>query len=126
MAKSRSAAPPATQAKSNVPAAQGAAPAQPSMLGGIMQTAAGVGIGSVVGSGISNMLFGGRSHDNGEAAAAPAQGQAYNSQQNNGANSCEILAKDFTQCLNATGNDMGACAFYLDQLKACQAAAAPY
>mgnify|MGYP001580372299 CR=1 FL=1 len=36
------------------------------------------------------------------------------------------MSADFTQCLNATTNDMSACAFYLDQLKACQQAAAPY
>lgn len=40
-----------------------------------------------------------------------------------GADEC---AADFTQCLNATTNDMSACNFYLEQLKACQQAAAPY
>lgn len=33
---------------------------------------------------------------------------------------------DFVSCLNATGNDAQSCTYYLDMLKQCQAAAAPY
>lgn len=39
---------------------------------------------------------------------------------------CDVQAKDFTSCLNATGNDMESCRYYLDLLKQCQQAAAPY
>lgn len=79
---------------------------------GMMQTAGGVAMGSVIGSGVSNMLFGGRSHGE-EAAPQQQQQQQSSSFDNSGGNSCEILAKDFTQCLYATSNDMSACNFYL-------------
>lgn len=89
-------------------------------------TAAGVAVGSTVGHGLSGMLFGG-----GSAAAAPAevpqapvQQQSFDERRMGGA--CEMPAKEFTQCLNATGNDMSACAWYLENLKACQSAAAQY
>ncbi|KAL8292611.1 hypothetical protein RQP46_001223 [Phenoliferia psychrophenolica] len=95
---------------------------QPSMLGGIMQTAAGVAVGSTIGHGMSSMLFGGGS----SAAAAEAPAAAAPAQSYGSGATCEIQAKDFTSCLNATANDMSSCSFYLDQLKACQQAAAPY
>ena len=98
-------------------------------------------MGSVMANGISSMLFGGRSNE----AAPVEQQQGGSYQQQAAATSCEIQAKgtsrrfmlvgrrtdriwgiDFTQCLQATSSDMSACAFYLDQLKACQQAASPY
>lgn len=33
---------------------------------------------------------------------------------------------DFLRCLDATGNNMESCSFYLEQLKQCQAAASRY
>merc|ERR1739841_454958 len=102
---------------SGVPATQQAqAGGQPSFLGGIAQTAAGVAVGSTVGHGLSSMLFGGSSAP--QQVEAPATNAASME-----APACSIQAKDFTQCLNASGNDFNACSFYLDQLKACQAAA---
>ena len=85
-------------------------------------------------AGISNALFGGRSHD---APAAEAQQQQ---QQLQPGEACSVQAKDFVQCLNATGNDASACAYYLcvssliagdadrrsESLKACQQAASQY
>ena len=73
------------------------------------------------------MLFGGR----GEPAAAydappveqPMQ-QSEFAQQTTGIN-CDAQSKDFLQCLEKT-NDMISCSYYLEQLKACQAAARPY
>lgn len=81
-----------------------------------------------VGHGISNMLFGGGHHEAAPAAEAPpAQAYdngAFSQQQHTGIN-CDAQSKDFLQCLEKT-NDMNACSYYLEQLKACQAAARPY
>lgn len=78
-------------------------------------TAGSVAVGSVVGHGLSNMLFGGGSSSAAAVPEAPVQQQSYQERTMGGA--CEIQAKDFTQCLSATGNDMGACGFYLEALK---------
>ncbi|KAF9205600.1 hypothetical protein BGZ59_000383, partial [Podila verticillata] len=40
--------------------------------------------------------------------------------------SCETDAKAFTKCLESNGNDMSACQWYLEQLKACQSMSAQY
>ncbi len=78
-------------------------------------TAGSVAVGSVVGHGLSNMLFGGGSSHAAAAPEAPVQQQSYQERTMGGA--CEIQAKDFTQCLSATSNDMSACNFYLEALK---------
>jgi len=66
------------------------------------------------------MLFGGRSE------AAPVQEIPVQQQQSqfSGGASCEVQAKEFTKCLEKA--DLQSCSWYLEQLKACQAAAAPY
>lgn len=103
-------------------------------------TAAGVAVGSTVGHGLSNMIFGG-----GSAAASDVQAPVDNySGQVQGGAACDIQSKggsphgflrliltdlfpsDFLRCLEATGNNIDSCAYYLDQLKACQAAARSY
>ncbi|WFD15928.1 hypothetical protein MARU1_001954 [Malassezia arunalokei] len=96
-------------------------------------TAAGVAVGSTVGHGISNFLFGGRSAEPAPAAnvpsdyaQAPPATQYTDSfaEQNTGVN-CDAQSKQFVECLEKT-NDMNACSYYLDQLKACQAIAKGY
>lgn len=77
-------------------------------------------MGSTVGHGLSSMLFGGKT----EASPAPVEQQSFEDRRMGG--TCEIQAKDFTQCLNATGNDMSSCNFYLEQLKQCQEMASRY
>lgn len=62
------------------------------MLSGMMQTAGGVAMGSVIGSGVSNMLFGGRSHEAAPVAAAEGGNSSF-ANSNNGGQSCDILAK---------------------------------
>ncbi|KAK4702776.1 hypothetical protein P7C70_g3443, partial [Phenoliferia sp. Uapishka_3] len=151
---STQAAPPAHAPAPGVPAQMGQK--QPGMMAGIAQTAAGVAAGSVMGHGLSSMLFGGGSSSAAaEVPAAAPQAQSFEERRMGGA--CENSAKgtcglhiqrsrkqetaradgwlmklvslritDFTQCLSATGNDMSACDFYLQQLKACQSAAAQY
>ncbi|KAF3917277.1 hypothetical protein AA313_de0205183 [Arthrobotrys entomopaga] len=86
-------------------------------------TAAGVAVGStvghVLGAGLTGM-FGGSSS---EAPAAPTAAAAPTNTNTYGdvtqAN-CSADAKAFTSCLEATNNDMSACNYYLEQLKACQ------
>ncbi|CCU97388.1 unnamed protein product [Malassezia sympodialis ATCC 42132] len=97
------------------PAQQRAAP-QPQQAAPVASQGPGL-FGQTVGHGISNMLFGGRSY---EAAPPPQQVDSF-SEQNTGIN-CDVQSKDFITCLEKT-NDMNACAYYLEQLKACQAAA---
>ncbi|KAG6817118.1 hypothetical protein H0H87_012639 [Tephrocybe sp. NHM501043] len=91
------------------------------MLAQMAATAGSVAVGSTIGHGLSSMLFGGSSSAPAEAPAAPVQQQQ---QSFNSAPSCEAQAKDFTKCLEKA--DLPSCSWYLDALKACQAAAAPY
>ncbi|KAI0701373.1 hypothetical protein BC835DRAFT_1411514 [Cytidiella melzeri] len=102
---------------------QAHAPSQPGMLAQMAATAGSVAVGSTIGHGLSSMLFGGSSSQVPEAApvaqAAPVQ-QSYQNQ----ALSCDTQAKEFTKCLEKA--DLPSCTWYLEQLKACQAAAAPY
>ncbi|KAJ7269828.1 hypothetical protein C8J57DRAFT_1323611 [Mycena rebaudengoi] len=110
------AAVPAGYAPGHAPAPPAAASAAsgtakpPGIMAQMAATAGSVAIGSTIGHGLSNMLFGG--------GGAPAQNQQSSNM------SCEIPAKDFTLCLEKA--DMASCTYYLEQLKACQAAAAPY
>jgi len=99
-------------------AASQAQPKQPGMIAQMAATAGSVAIGSTIGHGISSMLFGG-----GGASEAPAPAQSAPAQQQQSI-SCEVQAKDFTKCLEKA--DLPSCTWYLEQLKACQAAAAPY
>jgi len=97
-------------------------PQQPGMMAQMAATAGSVAIGSTLGHGLSNMLFGGRSQEvAAPAQEAPVQQQGYAP----APTSCDAYAKNFTKCLDAT-SDVSACNYYLEQLKACQAAAAPY
>ncbi|KAG2363507.1 hypothetical protein BDR07DRAFT_1471293 [Suillus spraguei] len=88
-------------------------------------TAGSVAVGSTIGHGISSMLFGSGSSSAPAESAAPVQQQQQQQQayQTTGA-ACEVQAKEFTKCLDKA--DLASCSWYLDQLKACQAAAAPY
>lgn len=67
------------------------------------------------------MLFGGHGYAEPAPAAAPAD---YPQQQATGIN-CDVQSKEFLTCLEKT-NDVNSCSYYLEQLKACQAAARPY
>ncbi|KAI0763440.1 hypothetical protein BD413DRAFT_208423 [Trametes elegans] len=93
---------------------------QPGLLAQMAATAGSVAVGSTIGHGISSMLFGGSQ----PAQAAPEAPAAPVQQQHAQGVSCEVQAKEFTKCLEAA--DLPSCTWYLEQLKACQAAAAPY
>lgn len=70
-------------------------------------------------------MFGGsNNHQPAEAEQQQPQQQYY--QQQDVKNTCEADAKAFTQCLEATNNDMSACKWYLDALKQCQSMASQY
>ncbi|TBU41707.1 hypothetical protein BD309DRAFT_964699 [Dichomitus squalens] len=104
-----------------VPPQAQAASKEPGMLAQMAATAGSVAVGSTIGHGLSNMLFG-SSHSAPaapEAPAVPVQQQQYQQ-----GISCDIQAKEFTKCLESA--DVNACSWYLEQLKACQAAAARY
>lgn len=97
-------------------------------------TAAGVAVGSAVGhtmaNGVSSMFGGGSSSEPQQQQQEEAYPQSYQqqpmaAQTQNGA-SCEADAKAFTQCLEATNNDMSACKWYFDALKQCQQMASQY
>ncbi|KJZ75703.1 hypothetical protein HIM_04860 [Hirsutella minnesotensis 3608] len=118
------AAPPQA-AQPHAPQQMAPAPMQsqgPGLFGQMASTAAGVAIGSSVGHAIGGLFSGGSSTP--EAApqqAAPAQ----NTQQQFSGN-CQGAAMEFNKCMNEQNGNMQICNWYLEQLKACQAAASPY
>jgi len=79
----------------------------------IVSTAAGVGIGHVIGHGLMG-LFGG-----GSAATAeqPAAAAATTQETRSGGVGCDADAKAFTNCMDDYKGDMTVCSWYLDQLK---------
>lgn len=85
---------------------------QPGMFAQMAATAGSVAAGSVIGHGVSHMLFGGSSSaTTTEPAAPPVQQQSFQS-----APACDAHAKDFTRCLDKA--DLQSCSYYLEQLKA--------
>ncbi|TID13562.1 hypothetical protein CANINC_004920 [Pichia inconspicua] len=108
-----------------------AAPQQPGMFAQMATTAAGVAVGSAVGhtlgAGITS-IFSGSSND------APAQQQQqqqvpvaqsqYTTQEQT--SPCDTDARNFTRCIEESNGNYQSCDFYLQQLKACQAASKQY
>lgn len=84
-------------------------------------THSGVAIGSSVGHAIGG-LFGGSS----APAEASPQAEQANAQQQQWGNNCAGATQSFTKCLDDNAGNMQICGWYLDQLKACQAAASQY
>ncbi|OBZ88042.1 Mitochondrial intermembrane space cysteine motif-containing protein MIX17 [Choanephora cucurbitarum] len=100
---------------------------QPGLFSQMASTAAGVAVGSAVGHSMANgvsAMFGSSSEPQSQEPQAQQQ-QPMAAQTQNGA-SCEADARAFTQCLEATDNDMSACKWYLDALKQCQQMASQY
>merc|ERR1739848_245610 len=123
-------APPPPKAAPAPAAAPAAAPRAPGLMGQMAATAGGVAIGSVVGHGMSQAIFGGGGSSQGGApqgapAAAPAAGgheaapnQGAYGQQQAQQQPCEGEMGQFVQCaLNST--DVADCTGYLDMLKQC-------
>ncbi|KDQ58709.1 hypothetical protein JAAARDRAFT_129124 [Jaapia argillacea MUCL 33604] len=95
------------------------------MLAQMAATAGSVAVGSTIGHGISSMLFGGSSARASEEPSPQALNQQAVAQQpaQQGGLSCEFQAKEFTKCLET--NDISACNWYLEQLKAVRVARSP-
>ncbi|KAH7019798.1 hypothetical protein EDB80DRAFT_701546 [Ilyonectria destructans] len=119
------AAPPPAAAHPPQPMMTQAAPQGPGLLGQMASTAAGVAIGSSVGHAIGGLFSGGSSEPAAAPAAAPVQAQASSQDQFNN-NNCAGSAQSFTKCMDDNGGNMQICNWYLEQLKACQAAATQY
>ncbi|EEA19588.1 hypothetical protein TMatcc_009729 [Talaromyces marneffei ATCC 18224] len=120
------------------PAAQQAPPMPvqsqgPGLFGQMASTAAGVAVGSSIGHAVGSWFTGGSSAPV-EQAAPPAQSQAMdsglyatNTSQSAWENpACATDAQNFRKCMDDNKGDLTICGWYLDQLKACQAAAKPY
>ncbi|KAJ4416063.1 hypothetical protein N0V82_006986 [Gnomoniopsis sp. IMI 355080] len=120
---------PATQAPHQAPPA-GAAPTSqgPGLFGQMASTAAGVAIGSSVGHAIGGFFGGGGSSEAANPqAAAPAEQQQSNYYANQQQDpNCAMATKSFTNCMDEHSGNMSICGWYMDQLKACQAAASKY
>ncbi|KAK1783823.1 hypothetical protein QBC45DRAFT_447361 [Copromyces sp. CBS 386.78] len=116
---------PPTAAPHAPPAAAAPAVSQgPGLFGQMASTAAGVAIGSSIGHAIGGMFSGGGSSE--QAAVAPVQAQAAAAQNSSWGNNCSEATKSFTQCMDQQQGNMQICGWYLEQLKACQAAASQY
>ncbi|KAK3388965.1 hypothetical protein B0T20DRAFT_447403 [Sordaria brevicollis] len=113
-------APPAAAPQMSAPVSQG-----PGLFGQMASTAAGVAIGSSIGHAIGGMFSGGSSAPE-APAAAPVQAQAAAAQNSSWGNNCSEATKSFTQCMDQQQGNMQICGWYLEQLKACQAAASQY
>ncbi|ODV86990.1 hypothetical protein CANARDRAFT_27327 [[Candida] arabinofermentans NRRL YB-2248] len=102
---------------------------QPGMFAQMASTAAGVAVGSTIGhtlgAGITGM-FGGSSSEPAHAQEQQLQAQPVQYQQQSTGGACDTDARSFTKCLEASEGNFQACDFYLQQLKACQAAASQY
>ena len=88
-------------------------------------TAAGVAVGSSIGHAVGGWFSGGSSE-----ASAPSQQQPIVQSQSNEhdqwGNNCQAATQNFTRCMDEQGGNMQICNWYLEQLKACQAAARQY
>ncbi|KAI9716090.1 MAG: hypothetical protein M1812_005517 [Candelaria pacifica] len=116
---------PVAPAKGQAPAQQGSG-----LFGQMASTAAGVAVGSSIGHAIGGFFGGGssapaESQENNMAAANPSDNANYQSNSWGGGN-CEADVKQFTQCMDQNQGNMQICGWYLDQLKACQAASSQY
>ncbi|KAL2219148.1 hypothetical protein M432DRAFT_638752 [Thermoascus aurantiacus ATCC 26904] len=145
-APASAAAPQAQQHRPASTVAHSPAPAQPAppqvqqsqgpgLFSQMASTAAGVAVGSSIGHAIGGLLSGAFGSAPAESQQAPpAQAQPmdnglYQSSANNSAwetPACEADVRNFRKCMDENQGNLSICGWYLDQLKACQAAAKPY
>jgi hypothetical protein len=59
-------------------------------------------------------------------AEQPQQMNTQSQQQNEWGNNCAGATTSFTKCMDDNSGNMQICGWYLEQLKACQAAASQY
>ncbi|KAL9088296.1 MAG: hypothetical protein Q9165_006220 [Trypethelium subeluteriae] len=100
------------------------------LFGQMASTAAGVAVGSSIGHAIGGFFGGGSSQAPAEqqqqeqAPASYDNGQYAYTQQAPAA--CENDVRSFRKCMDEQNGNMSICGWYLDQLKACQAASREY
>ncbi|KAI1655960.1 hypothetical protein F4813DRAFT_365917 [Daldinia decipiens] len=94
----------------------------PGLFGQMASTAAGVAVGSSIGHAIGGLFGGGGS----APAEASPQAASAQQQQSQWGNNCQGATQSFTKCMDEQGGNMQICGWYLEQLKACQAAASQY
>ncbi|KAI8967357.1 hypothetical protein BDF20DRAFT_900637 [Mycotypha africana] len=123
-----------TPATAQPPAVAHTAPQQPGLFAQMATTAAGVAVGSAVGhtlaNGVSSLFSGSSASEQEQQPQQPQQQQQYQQPQYQtqmpATNACEADAKAFTQCLEASNNDISACQYYFEALKSCQQMASHY
>ncbi|KAF8331514.1 uncharacterized protein EI90DRAFT_3058143 [Cantharellus anzutake] len=103
------------------PSAAQARSREPGLLTQMAATAGSVAVGSTIGHGLSNMLFGGSSHPPAPVAEAPPAPQNY---QTSPLAVMFKLGVNFTRCLET--NDASQCGWFLEKLKECQAVSRQY
>ncbi|OAL05630.1 hypothetical protein IQ06DRAFT_289742 [Phaeosphaeriaceae sp. SRC1lsM3a] len=123
---STAAAPP-QQAPPMQQQAQAPTPQGPGLFGQMASTAAGVAVGSSIGHAVGGFFSGGSSAP---AEATPqntdfAQ-QHQNTAQMQSTGACANDVNQFRKCMDENQGSLTICGWYLDQLKACQAAAGQY
>ncbi|PSN70329.1 hypothetical protein BS50DRAFT_571592 [Corynespora cassiicola Philippines] len=115
--------PPAAPAAPAPQASQG-----PGLFGQMASTAAGVAVGSSIGHAIGGFFSGGGSSAPAESSPQNTdfaqQHQQVATQSSSGA--CQAQIGDFRKCMDDNQGSLNICGWYLDQLKACQAAASQY
>ncbi|KAK9898343.1 hypothetical protein P389DRAFT_208513 [Cystobasidium minutum MCA 4210] len=122
------------QVPATIPQSQG-----PGILGQIAANTVSMAAGSTIARGVSHALGwdGSGSHAAAPAAADPqsvnpptsngygdlqsSSGFQQDSYGQQGAQTCELFATDFRNCLSATKGDPTPCQYYLDQFRACSA-----
>lgn len=82
----------------------------------------GVAVGSSIGHAVGGLFSGGSS----APAEASPQAASNDQHQQQWGNNCGVATQNFTKCMDDNNGNMQICNWYLEQLKACQAAAAPY
>ncbi|KAH0354307.1 hypothetical protein KCU81_g1135, partial [Aureobasidium melanogenum] len=130
---STAAHPPQHHAPPPPPAAAPAAPQQsggPGLFGQMASTAAGVAVGSSIGHAIGGFFGGGSSsapvEQQAQAPANPADNSTYTSSNYQAPSVCQTDVTNFRRCMDENQGSLTICGWYLDQLKACQAAASQY
>ncbi|USP82779.1 hypothetical protein yc1106_10053 [Curvularia clavata] len=119
-----------THAPTHAPVQQAQAPTPqgPGLFGQMASTAAGVAVGSSIGHAVGGWFSGGSSAP---ADAAPqntdfaAQHQSTSAQMAQ-SGPCANDVMSFRKCMDENQGSLTICGWYLDQLKACQAAAGQY
>ncbi|KAE8835618.1 hypothetical protein HRS9122_07888 [Pyrenophora teres f. teres] len=124
------AAPAQQPTSSATPPAQ-ATPQGPGLFGQMASTAAGVAVGSSIGHAVGGWFSGGSSAP---ADAAPQNTEFAAQHQPAGAASAQMAqsgpcandVQSFRKCMDENQGSLTICGWYLDQLKACQAASSQY